>query len=424
MKRLGRGLVSLGFVALLVVSFVSLGYAKTVIRWTEWPRPNQEQLVEALITSFEAKHPDIKVEYQPMTSAQQVTVSMAGGAAPDVIGYWGDTLSSWMQQGAFLPLDDYLNAFGFDWDDFSPLQLQAFSYQGQQYILPHYLGTEVMFYNRDRFLAVGLPEPDETWTLATQRDVARKLTERGADGTTRWGQLLAVTSLDKVANLVSSFGGAHHPENDNGVVLWDQPEAVAALDFWREMIFDDETAPTVAQLQGRSYREMFAGSYAFMGTGLAIDLAHYAEVPFELGLSTMPSGPVTRASRATTDGFGVWAGTAHPEAAVKFLLHLVSPEANRLRAELQSLQPARKSVLSEWVAITVEAYPFVTPDEVMLFYHAGEYAEPIPVWSNPDLVGRTLRQAMNRIYADNEPAQRVMDEVIPPLNAALAAERR
>lgn len=394
-------------------------FAQTKITWMEWPRPNQDELNELIIASFKEKHPDIEVEYVPMTNADQVPVAMAAGTAPDVVAYWGDVLIAWMEQGAFLPLDTYLDEHNFEWDDFNPMQLEAFSWEGHQYILPHYLGTTALFYNVDMFEQAGLPFPDETWDWEDRRDVARKLTLTQEGQTIRWGSMLPLTSIDRWANLISANGGRHYPEGDNSVILWDQPEAIEAMEYWRAMVYDDRTAPTIPELLNSDYRATFASGTIGMYETLPIDIAHYENTSFTFRITQVPTGPVKRVPLATLDGYGVWAGTPNADAAVKFLLHLVSPEVNEMRARLQSLQPARRSVLAEWVDITLEEYPFVTREDIMQFYYAGETAEPMPSFANPVETNRTLRQALARIYNNNEPPAIVMGEVVPTINARL-----
>lgn len=412
-----RTFLTVLFLAILLIPTSAL--AKTKITWMEWPRPNQDQLVAKLLAAFHEQNPDIEVTYRPMTSEDQVSIAMAAGTSPDVIGFWGDGLISWMEAGALLNLDPYLDQYGFEWDDFNPMQLKAFSTGGSQYILPHYLGTSAMYYNKNHFAEAGIPNPDSTWTWDDRREVGRKLTIRQDGNIVRWGNMFPVTSLDRWANLVTANGGIHHPEGDNSIVLWDRPEAIEAMEYWRTMLFEDESAPRVSQLLNSDYRATFVMEMVTMYETLPIDLAHYGSAEFEIGITQNPTGPVQRVALATLDGYGIWSGSPNTDAALKFLMYLVSPEANQLRAQLQSLQPARRSVLTDWVDITLASFPFVTREDVMQFYFAGEYAEPMPSFSNPQVATRTLRQAISRIYTNNEPAAVVMAEMIPVLNAQL-----
>src|SRR5690606_32773282 len=122
-----------------------------------------------------------------------------------------------------------------EWDDFNPMQLEAFSWEGKQYILPPYLGTTALSYNVAIFQQAGIPSPDQTWDWTERREAAKKLTLTQDGQTIRWGSMLPVTSIDRWANLISANGGRHHPEGDNSIVLWDQPEAIEAMEYWRAM---------------------------------------------------------------------------------------------------------------------------------------------------------------------------------------------
>ncbi len=73
--------------------------------------------------------------------------------------------------------------------------------------------------------------------------------------------------------------------------------------------------------------------------------------PFRIGVAPFPAGPQRRVTLATTDGFAVYSGTKHPEAAWELMKFFVSPEYGRAMAEAQLLQPARASLVNEWVEI-------------------------------------------------------------------------
>jgi multiple sugar transport system substrate-binding protein len=60
---------------------------------------------------------------------------------------------------------------------------------------------------------------------------------------------------------------------------------------------------------------------------------------------------------ATTDGFGVYAATKHPEAAWELLKFLVGKDYGRAMARANFLQPARASLVDEWVAYIRQEFP-------------------------------------------------------------------
>ena len=64
-----------------------------------------------------------------------------------------------------------------------------------------------------------------------------------------------------------------------------------------------------------------------------------------------------RATLATTDGLGIYVGTKYPDAAWKLVKFLTDKEYGRAMARANFLQPARASLVDEWVAFVREEFP-------------------------------------------------------------------
>ena len=60
---------------------------------------------------------------------------------------------------------------------------------------------------------------------------------------------------------------------------------------------------------------------------------------------------------ATTDGFGIYAGTKHPDAAWELVKFLIGKDYGRAMACANFLQPARASLVDEWVGFIREEFP-------------------------------------------------------------------
>jgi len=69
------------------------------------------------------------------------------------------------------------------------------------------------------------------------------------------------------------------------------------------------------------------------------------------------AGPARRATLATTDGYGIYAGTQHPDAAWELVKFLVSKDYGRAMARANFLQPARASLVEEWVSFIQAEFP-------------------------------------------------------------------
>jgi ABC-type glycerol-3-phosphate transport system substrate-binding protein len=82
-----------------------------------------------------------------------------------------------------------------------------------------------------------------------------------------------------------------------------------------------------------------------------------ADAAFRVGVAIFPAGPQRRATLATTDAFGIYARTRHPEAAWEMMQFLISKEYGRAMAKAAFLQPARWSLVEDWVSYIRAEYP-------------------------------------------------------------------
>jgi hypothetical protein len=85
------------------------------------------------------------------------------------------------------------------------------------------------------------------------------------------------------------------------------------------------------------------------------------------------------------DGFGIFAGTKHPEAAWELLKFLISQDYGRAMARAHFLQPARASIVDDWVSYIRSEYPAKARDvEIAAFAdgHLKGYSVVAETFSN------------------------------------------
>lgn len=131
-----------------------------------------------------------------------------------------------------------------------------------------------------------------------------------------------------------------------------------ALEWIRARIWDDGVIATNLDVQGLATRDAFIGSQVAMvedGSWALKDILAKAE--FRVGVATFPAGPAQRVTLATTDGFGIFAGTEHPEEAWELVKFLAGEEFGRAMARANFLQPARASLVDEWAELIREEFP-------------------------------------------------------------------
>ena len=122
---------------------------------------------------------------------------------------------------------------------------------------------------------------------------------------------------------------------------------------------------------------------------------------FRIGVAPFPAGPVRRATLATTDGFGIYAGTKNPDAAWELLKFLISKEYGRAMARAHFLQPARASLVDEWVQVIREEFPVQAKEmDIAAFAdgHLKGYSVIAETFANQAAANQIASTAWQRIF--------------------------
>jgi multiple sugar transport system substrate-binding protein len=371
---------------------------------TDWfPRMAQQMLAE-----FHAANPGIHVFYTPDPDnvVEQMLVDMQAGTAPDVFQGCCTHFPIWAQEGHTLDLRPYVEA-DLDQatiDDWDPAQYKAFFTQdGRQYGLPKYHGALALYFNKDLFDEYGVDYPDHTWDHDDYLAAMRRLThDRSDDGQTDlWGSMIDI-SWDRIQMHVNGWGGHLVDPDDPTRSLMAQPEALEAMEWLRARMWDDKVMATPLDVQNMGTRDAFsAGRVAMVEDGSWALKDILANADFRVGVAPFPSGPARRVTLATTDGFGIYAGTRHPEAAWELLKFLISKEYGRAMAEANFLQPARASLLDDWVGFIREEFPESARDvdiEAFADGHINGYSVTAEIFANMDDARRIAYAAWEQIF--------------------------
>jgi multiple sugar transport system substrate-binding protein len=334
---------------------------------TDWFPPMAQQMLE----EFHATHPNIRVYYnldpEQHEFEQKSLADLEAGTAADVFQGCCSYLPIWAQKGFLLDLSSYVQA---DLDretieDWDRVQYSAFfTRDGRQYALPKYHGALALYYNKDLFDQAYLDYPTESWThddyLAVMEHLSKSHNKGGQPGV--WGSMTNI-SWERLQVHVNAWGGHFVDPNDRTKSQMAQPLALQALEWLRARMWDDKVMATELDVQNKGTQEAFiAGQLAMVEEGSWALKNILVNANFPIGLATFPVGPARKATLATKDGFGIYAGTKHPDAAWELLKFLISKEYGRAMAKAQFLQPARESLVEEWVQFVRMEFPEKTKD--------------------------------------------------------------
>lgn len=336
-------------------------------------------LAQRMLEKFHATHPDIRVFYTPDPDQldERMMADFQAGTAPDVMAGCCEFFPVWAEKGYLLDLKPYVNA---DIDrntiaDWDTAQYQALATRkGMQFALPKYHGALALYYNRDLFDAKGLPYPDDSWThddyLSAMTQLIR---DRDLNGRIdRWGSMVDI-AWDRIQVHINGWGGHLVDPNDPTRSLLSQPEAMAAMNWIRDRMWDDHTMASFLDVQNLETRQAFVQERIAMvedGSWALKDILENAQ--FRVGVATFPAGPAGKVTLATTDGFGINAGTKYPDAAWELMKFLISQDYGRAMAEEQLLQPARASLVDEWTRMVRNEYPDKTRDMNLAAFADGQ----------------------------------------------------
>lgn len=385
-------------IALFGVLLLCGGALAQSITFSTWGGTEELEIYQELIGEFEAQT-GVTVTLNHIPSAgdyeQNLATLIAAGNAPDVFFINNISMPGFAAQGAFLPLQPYLDEV--DLDDFYPRHLDAFRYEGELLVIPRDISNMVLFYNADMFREAGVELPTDEWTWDDFLEAARALTmDRTGDGNPDQFGFGFNTFWLFWQPWVWSSGGSFFAEDHSEFTL-NQGAALEGLEFFVGLRCEENVAPTAAQAADRAAASMFAeGDVAMMvdGRWRVAPLNASETVDFEWDVVQFPAGPAGSIVDANGSGWGISSTSRDPDAAWQFIQHVSSPEAMTRFTEAGLIIPARRSV-----GIT-EAFvqPDVPPANDMAFIEANETARPTETFEGWGEFVSLLNEGMSEVW--------------------------
>jgi len=296
----------------------------TLELWTPENREADVAAMKALIASFEASHPDVKVN-MTLTSWEdhftRIQAAAKGGTMPDILYTWAPATGGLYQQGLIITLNDLWKTLGEK--NFGPgPKLEVSDGQGNYFGVPIYGYLHVLYYRTDWFKAAGLKAPD---TIADFMAAAEKLTTADHKGVQ-----LYTRGFDSyyVMDLFTSNGV--EPLDKDGNVTINTPNAVEVLndiktindnkwtpDGWTAQNMDDAK---LAFMNGSA--AMLINSTSFLNT-MATDNPKAFDY---ISIVPIPKGKGTMRGWAGNAQFAVSSQSKHPDLAKEFLAYWFKPD--------------------------------------------------------------------------------------------------
>jgi len=421
LKKRTRSLI----LALAIVVATAVAGAQTVtIKWADhWQDLRADGYAE-LIAAFEAKHPNIRVEY--ITGNEEaILVQIAGGIAPDIFTAGDATVGSRVRDGMALPLNEFIEKDKLNLrEHFVPGALDSAYVNGVQYGLPKIYSVFQPWINLDYLDEAALPVPQRGWTLSDFEEYMRVLTIFGPDGeVVRHGTTRPRESLSWWF-----VNGGHIVDPESHTAAFTEPAFLDTI-AWLGNLTKSGYAGVANHV--RNVQGFRRGDTAMTEDGRLAFAPRLADPndspsPYRIQTIYMPQGntpdPVT-AVRAHQHL--IYSGTQHPAEAWEFLKFInLSPEAHEIRARY-----GIPNGTIEGLRMLVEHAPVAEAQDRMELYGVfmqptsytpETYAVQIPGYHEVSLL---VMSAVDRVLDGEVDAAVALHEIVDAANAVLRSAK-
>ncbi len=362
-----KTLMTLSIITILLLNSVAFAAASgsqektggdgvTTLKWALWDF-DATTYYEPLISAYEAKNPNVKIEPVDLGSTDYMTMLsmqlMAGDSSLDVVtikdmpGY-----NNLVKSKRLLSLNDYVASKSVDTAQYGGIAEQI-TVDSDLYALPFRSDFWLVYYNKDLFDAAGLDYPNNDMTMAEYDAIARKMTSGSG---------------------ASKVYGAHYHTWRSAVQLFGILEGKQTIlegdyDFLKpyyQMILDEQADGIVqdyatlktssTHYSGVFYNNSIAmmnmGSW-FISTQIAkVESGESKATNWGLAKYPHPEGVHEGTTLGTITTLGVSAFSKQQEAALDFLGFVTGPEGAAIIAETGTIPAIQTDEVVEIISST------------------------------------------------------------------------
>ena len=371
----------------------------------DFNQDTRDLLDKELIPRFEAAHPGVKVNTQYISWThldEKLTISFAGGVAPDVFQVGAEYVGGLAYRGMAEPLDEYVERWG-EADDYFSASWGTCVYRGKVYGLPYLSAPRVLLYRKDLLKEAGFEGPPETWEELAE--AAERMTVRRGPVIDLAGMNLPVSWQIFVEFLWENGGQIFDEEGKRS--LLDSAEAVEALQFYADLYNKHRVCPTAGMPVAGGAVPVFASKRAAMEImnqfGIYNVKKYAPELLPEVGIAPTPRRK-ERVVSVYTDWLAMSPQGTHKELAWELMTFLMEPEnLAAYNATLFFIPPRRSAVeAAEFMDENPQLGEFVS-----LMEEYGRSLPAIPEWFE---IRTGLQAAVEAaIYEAKTPEQALRD---------------
>jgi multiple sugar transport system substrate-binding protein len=312
-----------------------------------WGEPEEIEAYRQVVDAFAAVEPKIEVRLIETGDRDdlltRLSTSFAGGTPPDLFLLNYRFVGQYAARGVLEPLQARVETSdAFEVDDFFPVALEAFTFDGVLTCLPQNVSSLVVYYNRDLFREARLPEPQPGWDFFEMVNLARLLTvDRDGDRRPEQYGLGVEASIIRLAPFIWSNGGTLvDDETAPGRFTLEEPAAVEVMQSFFDLREEYEVIPTEREIEAQADEDRF------LNGDTAMVLASRRETPsfrtitdFEWDVAPLPVFGEP-AGILHSDAYCMPRASESKAAAWRFMEFALGPEGQRITAQAGRTVPS------------------------------------------------------------------------------------
>ena len=390
--------------------------------WHAMAGTNQEA-VDALVEQFNSsigseKGITVKPVYQGAYNDLKTKTSAAlkSGSAPAIAQAYPDWVAEFLQSGAVVALDEYINNEEVGITDFDDIiesyRAENSQYEGGKfYSLPFNKSTEVLYYNKTFFEENGLQVPttwDEVEAVSAQITALTGNPAFGHD-----------SAQNYFITMVQQFGGEY--TNSQGEVLFSENNSQAAIDALALMKRNVDAGYWRLAGEDKCMSGPFMSNLVQMYIGSSAGYSHTSSADFEVGVAPIPQiSEETGAVIQQGTNVVVFNQNKTPEevyAAYEFAKFLSSYEGNLYFSTTTSYLPIRQSVIDsaeyqEYIVAANDQTKVVGPSQSKyFFYDPSFFTDTFSSYNVRQAVGQAVEQVVLNGVSPEQAVQDALNQL-------------
>ena len=410
------------------------GGASGSVRFLVFGDPEEIQAFRDVIAAFEREQDDVDVQLVEAADREdlltRLSTSFAGGSPPDLFLINYRFYGQFAAKGVLEPLQDRVDDSDlFEPDDFYPVALDAFRWEGELTCLPQNASSLAVYYNVDLFRTHGVPPPHTGWTWNEMLLAATRLTLDSAGRPIRAGDpdaggrtaavygLGVEPALIRIAPFVWSNGGEVVDDPDHPTrFAFAQHESLAALKAFLELRVPYGVIPSDVEVEAEDDETRFAnGRLAMLLESRRVTPTFRTIKKFEWDVASLPIHREP-ATILHSDAYCMTKASKEKDAAWRFVEFANGPEGQRIVARTGRTVPSLKEISREDVFLDSSA----PPRHAQVFLDALDHMQAVPAISTwPEIEDAAEGILENGLY-HGQPAEDVaaqLDRATRPLFA-------